>query len=112
MARARNLEEDLLLALEQDFAVVHAPRGEHDAIRVNELLTGQALIGLGLFRNVGFVQLGIDFGRGHAVCLHPTEFQPRNIVNQVSVVRSQVLRKIFSSQMSGISSDLDLIPEN
>jgi hypothetical protein len=39
MAGARDLEEDLLLALEQDLAVVHAPRGEHDAIRINQLLT-------------------------------------------------------------------------
>jgi hypothetical protein len=48
MPGAGNLEEDLLLALEQDLAVVDAPRGEHDAIGIDELLTGQALIGLGL----------------------------------------------------------------
>src|ERR1035438_4029560 len=50
VARARNLEEDLLLALEQYLAVVHAPRGEHDAISINQLLTRQALIGLDRFR--------------------------------------------------------------
>ena len=79
MAGARDLEENLLLALEQDLAVVHAARGEHDAIRIDELLAGQAVIRLGLFRDVGIVQLGIDFGRGHAALLTPRSFSPASL---------------------------------
>ena len=96
VAGARDLEKNLLLALEQDLAVVDSPRGKHDAIRIDQLLTGEPLIGLALSR-VALVQLGIDFG-----CAHVEEFQPRIIVNEVSGVRSGskenlCLRKIFST---------------
>ena len=78
VSRAGDLEEDLLLALEQDLAVVHAPRGEHDAVRVDELLTRQTLISLGLFRKVVFV-LGIDFDRGHAAFFTPPSSSPASL---------------------------------
>src|SRR6202165_5893657 len=81
VAGAGDLEENLLLPLEQDLAVVHAARGEHYAVRINQLLTRQALIVLGLFRDADFVQLGVDFGRGHAAFFTPQNFQSRIIVN-------------------------------
>jgi hypothetical protein len=43
------------------------------------LLTGQSLIGLGRFRNVGFVQFGIDFGRGHGLSFTPPCFSPATL---------------------------------
>ncbi len=79
VAGARDLEEDFLLALEQDLAVVEAPRREHDAIGIDQLLTGQALIRLGLLDNIVFVQLGIDFGRGHAAFFTPRIFSPASL---------------------------------
>ena len=45
MAGAGDLEEDFLLLFELDLAVVQSPRGIHQAIGVNELLAGQALVG-------------------------------------------------------------------
>ena len=50
MTGARDLEENFLLALEQDLAVVHTARGKHDAISINELLAGEALVILAVFR--------------------------------------------------------------
>ena len=81
MASAGDLEIDLLLAFEQDLAVIHAPRHKHDAVGVDELLAGQTLIGLGLLFNVAIVQLGIDFGRGHPVSSTPRRGLPGLIVN-------------------------------
>ena len=75
MACPRNLEEDLLLPLEQDLAVVNATRGVHDAIPIEELLTGQALIGLDLPFNLAVIQLGIDFCRGHFCPISPTQLR-------------------------------------
>ncbi len=49
VAGARDLEEYLLLTLEHDLAVIHAPRGEHNAIGINQLLTSQPLIAAALF---------------------------------------------------------------
>ena len=43
MACAGDLEEDFLLALEHDFAVVDAARGEHQAVNVDELRGGEGL---------------------------------------------------------------------
>jgi hypothetical protein len=60
------------------------------------------LIVFGLFRDAEFVQLGIDFGRGHCVPFTPPRSGTELIVNQrryVSALRCQV---------SGKSVDLDL----
>ena len=92
MSGARDLKKDLLLALEQNLAIVDSPRGKHDAIRIDQLLAGEALIGLALCR-AALVQLGIDFGCGHV-----EEFQPRIIVNEVSGVRSRVQGKSLSKE--------------
>ena len=63
MAAGRDLEKDLLLAFEQDFAVVHTAGRVHRPIRINELLAGQARIGFGLLVfGGGRIQLGVGFG--------------------------------------------------
>ena len=98
MARARDLKENLLLALQHDLAVVHTPRGEHDAIGINQLRTGQALIGLGFFAILIFVQLGIDFGRGHSVFFTPVVSVPHHCK---SGVRCQVSGAGKSFQAEG-----------
>ena len=41
MAGAGDLKEDLLLPLEQDLAVVRAPRKEHQPVKLDELLVAQ-----------------------------------------------------------------------
>jgi hypothetical protein len=46
VARARDLEEDLVLPLEQDLAIIRAPRREHRAVHALELLGGQAAVAL------------------------------------------------------------------
>ena len=46
MARARDLEEDFLLALEQDLPVVHTPRRVHDPVGLNQPLAGETFVGL------------------------------------------------------------------
>ena len=61
VARAGDLKEDFLLAL-----VVDAARREHDAIGVDELLAGEALIIGGFLRRALFSKLGIYFGCRHA----------------------------------------------
>ena len=63
---SRDLEKDLLLAFEQDFAVVHPAGRVHRPIGINELLAGEARIGLGLLVFDG-LQLGISFRRRHSV---------------------------------------------
>ena len=69
MPRARNLKKDFLLPLQQDLAVVHPSRGEHDAIRIDQPFAAQALIRL--VCEVVFVELGIDFSRGHSSFFTP-----------------------------------------
>ena len=59
MARPGNLEEDFLLALEQDLPVVHPPGGVHDPVGLNQLLAGKTFVGLAraldfLVRSSGF----------------------------------------------------------
>ncbi len=67
MASARDLEEDLLLALEQDLAVVDAPRQEHQPVDLDELLAGEALIGLvGSLKNFAS-GLGYGLGGSHSL---------------------------------------------
>src|SRR5580693_1168337 len=46
MARARDLEEDFLLALEKDLPVVYTPRGVHDPVGLNQPLAGETFVGL------------------------------------------------------------------
>ena len=45
VARGRNLEEDLLLAFEEDFAVVHRAGEKHQPVDFNHLLRGQLVRG-------------------------------------------------------------------
>ncbi len=68
VAGARDLEEDLLLAFEQDFAVVDPPRRVHHPIGIDELLAGQARIGFGLLVfGGGRIQLGVGFRSRHSI---------------------------------------------
>ena len=68
VAGAGDLEKDLLLAFEQDFAVVDTAGRVHRPIRINELLAGQARIGFGLLVfGGGRIQLGVGFRRRHSV---------------------------------------------
>jgi hypothetical protein len=41
---AGDLEEDLLLALEHDFAVINAPRHVHGAVKTKQLLGQESLV--------------------------------------------------------------------
>ena len=46
MPGAGNLEENLLLTLEQDLAIIHPPRGVHVAIGFDQLVARKPFIGL------------------------------------------------------------------
>ena len=60
MAGTGDLEEDLLLALEHDFAVVGAAREVHEAVNLDELLARQRG-----FAVPGLLNFGGDRGLGH-----------------------------------------------
>ena len=65
---AGHLEVDFLLALEQDFPVVDAPGGVHEAVGLDELIARKSFIKLALLRAVGRQgQLGVGLCRGHPV---------------------------------------------
>ena len=65
MPCAAHLEEDLVLPLELDFAVVQAAREKHRAVDANQRIAVEALV----FRGIEF-RGGSKFGLGrHAVCL-------------------------------------------
>src|SRR5258708_7402279 len=74
MACARDLEEDFLLALEQDLAVVNAARHVHEVVVVDELLRSQAFVGLfldsgclpGVLFNFGLNLLRLSLCSGHS----------------------------------------------
>ena len=55
---ARDLEEYLLLALEQDLAIVHPPRSIHMAVGFDQLIAGKAFVGLAGFLDVAFRYCG------------------------------------------------------
>src|SRR5579862_9344753 len=64
---ARHLEEDLLLPLEQNFPVINAPGGVHQAVGLDELFSCKSVIKLGLLCAIGHQgQLGVGFCRGHS----------------------------------------------
>ena len=68
MSGAGDLEEDLLLALEQDFAVIHPPRGVHVAVGFDQLFAGETFIGLSGFLDIAFGYCGrfrVSLGGGH-----------------------------------------------
>src|ERR1700690_1181355 len=109
MPGPRNLEKNLLLALEHDLAIVDAPRGEHDAVSIDELLPSQALVSLGRSLQVAFAQLGIDFGRGHRLQFTPPVWHCKSalnsqlsaisrIVNQFSAVSFQRKLRLFAGR--------------
>ena len=54
VAGAADLEEDAVLALERDLAVVQAARGVHDAEGADELLGRQGVDSILILRNAGF----------------------------------------------------------
>jgi hypothetical protein len=64
VARAADLEEDFILALELNFAIVEAAGEEHRAIHADERFAVEAVVA----RGVEFC--GFDFGlRGHRLSL-------------------------------------------
>ena len=83
MSRAGDLEKNLLLALQQDLPVINAPGHIHDAIGFDELLAGEALVGLTRPRKfvVRRGQLGISFGGRHPFPQKERPI-PRCIVNR------------------------------
>src|SRR5450432_25468 len=69
VASPGNLKKDLLLALEEDFAVVDAARHVHEAVGVDELLRSQALVGFLLDRGGlagSLFNLGLNLRSGHS----------------------------------------------
>ena len=57
---AGDLEVDFLLALEQDFAVVDAPREHHQPVHLHQLLRSQSLVGLFTIEAAGSPCMAFD----------------------------------------------------
>jgi hypothetical protein len=83
MSCARDLEEDLLLALEHNFAVIEPPRGVHQAVGVNELRLGEAFVGFAGLVRLGDSRFSVVTGR-HASELARGSSTAACIVNQAS----------------------------
>jgi hypothetical protein len=64
MAGSGYLEKDLLLALEHDLPIVQPPGEVHQPIGFEELLVGEAVLGLGIR---GGAEFGICFRGRHPV---------------------------------------------
>ncbi|HYB90502.1 MAG TPA: hypothetical protein VEC38_05595, partial [Candidatus Binataceae bacterium] len=62
MSRTGNLEENLLLALEQNLAIVDPPREKHQPVDLDKLLAGEALIGL--LGSLEYFAAGLGYGLG------------------------------------------------
>ena len=68
MSGSRHLKINLLLALQQNLAVVNPPGGIDDAVGLDQLLMGKSFIRLTLPRAIGHEgQLGVGLCRGHPV---------------------------------------------
>src|SRR5258708_18542794 len=68
VSSSRQLEVDLLLALQQDFPVINAPGREHVAVGLDELVASKPFIGLRLLRAIGRKgQFGVSSCRRHPV---------------------------------------------
>src|SRR6185369_7094771 len=61
VTRPRDLEKDLLLALEEYFPIIHTPGCVHPAIDFDQLLMSEALVSIGFVVN-DYDRLGVCFG--------------------------------------------------
>ncbi len=72
MARAGDLEENLLLPFEQDFFVVPPPGGIHVAVGFDQLVAGETFVALAGFLDIALAYSGrfrVSLCGGHPVPL-------------------------------------------